>query len=100
LPNEKPSEEVLMHFGAGLIPIKVVTISHFLSPKPIIVRGSRERREDMVTLTASQNVNAILVENGTVPQASTQQTLYGLLFPVYGTYHILFPYFTKKTRMI
>jgi hypothetical protein len=78
-----------MHSGAGLIPIEVITISHFLSPKPVIVRVSRKRGEDMVALTASQNVNATLVENGTVPQSPAQQTLYGLCFPVYDFYHVL-----------
>jgi hypothetical protein len=83
----------LVHSGAGFVPIEVVTLCNFLSPKSVIVRVGCERREDMMALTALKNINAMLVENGAVLQSSAQQTLYGLRFPVYGPYHVLFPYF-------
>jgi hypothetical protein len=82
-----------MHSVAGPAPIEVVTLSDFLSPKSVVMTVGFERRENVVAPTALKNINAMLVENGTVLQTSAQQTLYGLRFLVYGLYHVLFPYF-------
>jgi hypothetical protein len=89
-----------VHSAAGLAPIKVVTLSDFLSPKSVIVRVGFERREDMVTLAALKNINAKLVENGAVSQTSAKQALRGLRAPDYGLYHVLFPYFPGMAGMI
>jgi hypothetical protein len=45
----------------------------------------------MVAFAALKNVNARLVENGTLSQTSAQHALYGLRLPVYGICHIVFP---------
>ena len=50
-----------------------------------------------MALTALENVNAKLVENGAVPQTSTQQALCGLHALVYGLSHLLFPHFQPGT---
>jgi hypothetical protein len=57
-----------MHSVAGLAPIEVVTLSNFLSPESVVMRVGLERREDMMTLTAFQDVDAKLVENWAVLQ--------------------------------
>jgi hypothetical protein len=54
----------------------------------------------MVTLAALKNINAKLVENGAVSQTSAKQALRGLRAPVYGLYHVLFPYFPGMAGMI
>jgi hypothetical protein len=90
-PDEKSFEEVLMHSTASLVPIEMVTRSDFLAPKLIIVRVSSKRREDMMTPAAAQNVSAKLVENGAMPQPSTQQTPQGGHAAVYSLYHVLLP---------
>jgi hypothetical protein len=82
-----------MHSGAGLAPIEVVTLCDFLTPKPVIVRVGCERREDMMALPASENVNAKLVENGALPQTSAQQALQGRQALVCGLSHLLLPHF-------
>ena len=66
----------------------MIILFDFLSPESIVVRVSCERRKNMMALTALQNVNAKLVENGAVPQPPTQQTPYGLRFPVNGLYPV------------
>jgi hypothetical protein len=45
---------------------------YYLAPKTIIVRIGRERREDMMALAASENVNAKLAENWAMPYTSAQ----------------------------
>jgi hypothetical protein len=76
-PDDKSAEEIVMHSAASLVPIEVVSLCDFLAPKPVIVRGGCERREDMTAPTTAENVNAKLVENGAMLQLSTQQTLLG-----------------------
>jgi hypothetical protein len=61
-----------MHSAAGLVPIEVLLLCDFIAPKPVIVRGGCERREDMTASTTAENVNAKLVENGAMPPLSTQ----------------------------
>jgi hypothetical protein len=74
-PHKKSLAEILIHGAAGLSPIPEVTLGDCLAPKPVIVRVGAERREDVLALTASEDVNAKLVENGTMLQTSTHQTL-------------------------
>jgi hypothetical protein len=64
-----------MHSGASLVPVKMLILSDFLSPISVIVRIGCERREDMIALAASENVNSRLNENGALPQTTAQQAL-------------------------
>jgi hypothetical protein len=55
-PGKKSPEEVLMHSVAGFVPIEVFIFCNFSSPKSVIVRVGRKRREDMLALPAFENV--------------------------------------------
>jgi hypothetical protein len=62
-----------MHFGASLVPIKVLILSDFMSPIFVIVRIGFERREDMRALTTAENVNSSVVINWAMSLTAAQQ---------------------------
>jgi hypothetical protein len=47
-------------------------LCNFFTPKVVVVGIARERRKNMVTSAASQNVDPELIENGLMSQPTTE----------------------------